>query len=132
MKRRAEQGSMQLQGEVQKLLLEELLRNTFPFDIVSEVGKGVKGADCIQTVRNQMAHTCGKIIDESKQTKDFNREWIEKIKMDMRNLGADIAVLVTQAMPKEMDRFGEKDGVYICSFSEIRNVALLLRNTLIK
>ncbi|MDE3125946.1 MAG: DUF2130 domain-containing protein [Bacteroidota bacterium] len=132
MKRRAEQGSMQLQGEVQELLLEELLRNTFPFDIVNEVGKGVKGADCIQTVRNQTAQTCGKIIYESKRTKDFNKEWIEKMKIDMRSLGADIAVLVTQAMPKDMDRFGEKEGVYICTFNEVRSVALLLRNALIK
>ncbi len=132
MKRRAEQGSMQLQGEVQELLLEDVLRNTFPFDVISEVGKGVKGADCIQTVRNQMANTCGKIIYESKRTKDFNKEWIEKIKIDMRNLGADVAVIVTQAMPKEMDRFGEKEGIYICTFSEVRSVALLLRNALIK
>ncbi|RTL56755.1 MAG: DUF2130 domain-containing protein [Sphingobacteriales bacterium] len=132
MKRRAEQGSMQLQGEVQELLLEDVLRNTFPFDVISEVGKGVKGADCIQTVRNQMANTCGKIIYESKRTKDFNKEWIEKIKIDMRNLGADVAVIVTQAMPKEMDRFGEKEGIYICTFSEVRTVALLLRNALIK
>ena len=114
------------------MLLEELLRNTFPFDIVNEVGKGVKGADCIQTVRNQTAQTCGKIIYESKRTKDFNKEWIEKMKIDMRSLGADIAVLVTQAMPKDMDRFGEKEGVYICTFNEVRSVALLLRNALIK
>jgi hypothetical protein len=132
MKRKAEQVSMQLQGEVQELLLEKLLRSTFPFDIVSGVGKGIKGADCIQTVRNALAQTCGTIIYESKRTKDFNKEWIEKIKVDMRHLGADVAVLVTQAMPKEMEHFGEKDGVYICSFSEVSSVAVLLRNALIK
>jgi hypothetical protein len=132
MKRRQEQGSMQLQGEVQELLLEEILRNTFPFDKVEEVGKGVRGADCIQTVRNQFGIETGKIIYESKRTKDFANDWIEKLKADMRTLSADVAVIVTQALPKDMERFGEKDGVYICTFTEVRSVALLLRNALIK
>lgn len=132
MKRKAEQGSMQLQGEVQELLLGEILAATFPFDLVSEVGKGVRGADCIQTVRNNFGNEAGKIIYESKRTKDFSHDWIEKLKADMRQLGADIAVIVTQAFPKDMDRFGEKDGVYICSFAEVRSVALLLRNGLLK
>jgi hypothetical protein len=132
MKRKAEQGSMQMQGEVQELLLEELLQATFPFDLVTEVGKGVRGADCIQTVRNSFGSEVGKIIYESKRTKDFALDWIEKLKADMRQLGADVAVIVTQAFPKDMDRFGEKDGVYICSFAEVRSVALLLRNGLLK
>jgi hypothetical protein len=68
MKRKAEQGSMQLQGEAQELILEELLRNYFPFDVISEVGKGVRGADCMQTVRNQFGQECGRIIYESKRT----------------------------------------------------------------
>ena len=132
MKRKAEQGSMQLQGEVQELLLEELLQTTFPFDNIAPVGKGVRGADCIQTVRNQLGTEVGKIIFESKRTKDFTNDWIEKLKTDMRNLGADVAVIVTQALPKDMDRFGEKEGVYICTFSEVRSVVLLLRNALLK
>lgn len=132
MKRKAEQGSMQMQGEVQELLLEELLQTTFPFDILTPVGKGVRGADCIQTVRNNFGNEAGKIIYESKRTKDFANDWIDKLKADMRQLGADVAVIVTQAMPKDMDKFGEKDGVYICSFSEVRSVALLLRNGLLK
>jgi len=132
MKRKGEQGSMQLQGEVQELLLEEILQSTFPFDRIEEVGKGVRGADCIQTVRNQFGNESGKIIYESKRTKDFGGDWIEKLKHDMRTLGADVAVIVTQAFPKEMDRFGEKDGVYICSFAEVRSVALLLRNAILK
>lgn len=132
MKRKAEQGSMQMQGEVQELLLEEILQATFPFDLVAEVGKGVRGADCIQTVRNSFGNEAGKIIYESKRTKDFSIDWIEKLKADMRQLGADVAVIVTQALPKDMDRFGEKDGVYICSFAEVRSVALLLRNGLLK
>ncbi len=132
MKRKAEQGSMQLQGEAQELLLEELLQSTFPFDKIEEVGKGVRGADCIQVVRNQFGNEAGKIIYESKRTKDFANDWIEKLKTDMRSLGADVAVIVTQALPKDMERFGEKDGVYICTFVEVRSVALLLRNALLK
>jgi hypothetical protein len=132
MKRKQEQGSMQLQGEVQELALEEMLRTSFPFDIIEEVGKGVRGADCIQTVRNNYGQECGKIIYESKRTKDFSNEWIEKLKADMRNLGADVAVIVTQAMPKDMDGFGEKDGVWICNFMESRAVTSILRDLIIK
>lgn len=132
MRRKQEQGSMQLQGEVQELMLEELLQTTFPFDKIEEVGKGVRGADCIQIVRNQFGTESGKIIYESKRTKDFANDWIEKLKSDMRTLGADVAIIVTQTLPKDMDRFGEKDGVYICTFTEVRSVALLLRNALLK
>ncbi|MBX9781631.1 MAG: DUF2130 domain-containing protein [Chitinophagaceae bacterium] len=132
MKRKSEQGSMQLQGEAQELLLEEILKQTFPFDKIEEVGKGVRGADCIQIVRNATGTEMGKIIYESKRTKDFAQDWIEKLKADMRSLGADVAIIVTQVFPKDMERFGEKDGVYICSFSEVRSVALLLRNAVLK
>lgn len=132
MKRKAEQGSMQSQGESQELLLEELLRSSFPFDLVSEVGKGVRGADCIQTVRNSLGQECGKIIFESKRTKDFAQDWIEKLKSDMRSQGADVAVIVTQAFPKDMVHFGEKDGVWICSFAEVKPVVQMLREGVIK
>ncbi|MGV3509239.1 MAG: DUF2130 domain-containing protein [Sphingobacteriaceae bacterium] len=132
MKRKAEQGSMQLQGEVQELILEELLRSSFPFDVISEVGKGVRGADCIQTVRNQFGQECGKIIFESKRTKDFSNDWIEKLKKDMRGIGVDVAVIVTQCYPKGMDCFGEKDGVWICSFDEVKAVAYVLRDSIVK
>ncbi|MFM8806516.1 MAG: DUF2130 domain-containing protein [Sphingomonadales bacterium] len=132
MKRKAEQGSMQSQGEAQELLLEDLLRTAFPFDLIEEVGKGVRGADCILTVRDKLGQPCGKIIFESKRTKDFSHEWIEKLKTDQRSLGADIAVLVTQAFPKDMDRFGEKEGVWICNFSEVKAIVHLLRDALIR
>jgi hypothetical protein len=132
MKRKAEQGSMQLQGEVQELALEEMLRSSFPFDLISEVGKGVRGADCIQTVRNNFGQECGKIIYESKRTASFSADWIEKLKADMRNQGAEIAVIVTKVMPKEMDSFGIKDGVWICNFSEVRAVASVLRDGVIR
>lgn len=132
MKRRAEQGSMQRQGEVQELVLEELLKDHFPFDVIGEVGKGVEGADCIQTVRNRNGQDCGTIIFESKRTKTFNNAWIDKLKADMRSKGADVAILVTQAYPKEMTCFGEKDGVWICSFAEVLALTNALRHTIIR
>ncbi|MBL0305570.1 MAG: DUF2130 domain-containing protein [Chitinophagaceae bacterium] len=132
MRRKAEQGSMQSQGEVQELLLEEMLRTAFPFDLITEVGKGVRGADCIQTIRNSFGQECGKIIFESKRTKDFSNDWIEKLKADMRSQGADVAVIITQALPKEMTNFGEKDGVWICSFAEAKAVVHMLRDAVIK
>jgi len=132
MRRKAEQGSMQSQGEVQELLLEEMLRTAFPFDLIAEVGKGVRGADCIQTVRNSFGQECGKIIFESKRTKDFSNDWIEKLKADMRSQGADVAVIITQALPKDMTSFGEKEGVWICSFAEAKAVVHMLRDAVIK
>lgn len=132
MRRKAEQGSMQSQGEAQELLLEELLRTSFPFDQIEEVGKGVRGADCIQTVRNPFAHSCGRIIFESKRTKEFANDWIEKIKTDMRSQGADVAVIVTQTLPRDMNGFGEKDGVWICGFQDVKAVVQLLRDALIR
>ncbi len=132
LKRKSEQGSMQLQGESQEKLLEEILKENFPFDTVEEVGKGVEGADCVQIIRNHTGKECGKIIYESKRTKAWSNNWIDKLKADMRNKGADVAILVTQVFPKDMDRFGEKDGVWVCNFSEVAGVAHLLRNGIIK
>lgn len=131
MKRRAEQGSMQRQGEVQELLLEEILKEYFPFDLIEEVGKGVEGADCIQTVRNNGGRECGKIIYESKRTRAWNSSWVDKLKADKRTRCADVAILVTQVFPKEMNRFGEKDGIWICNFTEVSSVAHLLRTGII-
>lgn len=132
MQRKAEQGSMQTQGEVAELVLEELLRTAFPFDLIEEVAKGVKGADCIQHVRNNLAQPCGKIIYESKRTKAFTHEWIDKLKVDMRATQADIAVIVTEVLPKDMDHFGMKEGVWICKFNDIKPLAFLLRDGLIR
>ena len=132
MRRKAEQGSMQLQGEVQELALQEMLQSTFPFDLILEVGKGVRGADCIQIVRSNFGQECGKIIYESKRTNNFANEWIEKLKADMRSQGAEIAVIVTRAMPRDMDCFGIKDGVWICDFSEVKALASVLREGVIR
>lgn len=130
--RRAEQGSMQLQGEVQEIELEHLLRQSFPFDKVEEVGKGMRGADCLLMVRNALGTDCGTIIFESKRTKDFGGDWIDKLKQDMVSSNADVAVIVTQAMPKDMERFGEKQGIYICNFAEVKSLVTILRNAVIK
>jgi hypothetical protein len=132
MKRRQEQGSMQLQGEAQELLLEEILRSNFPFDEIQEVGKGVRGADCIHVIRNNFGLECGKIIYESKRTENFGADWIEKLKTDMRSQCADIAVIVTKTMPRDMNQFGERNGVWICSFSEVKALAYILRDGVIK
>ena len=132
LKRKSEQGSMQLQGESQEILLEEIIKENFPFDMIEEVGKGVEGADCIQTVRNSSGIICGKIIYESKRTKGWSNNWVDKLKADKRNTGADVAILVTQTFPKDMDRFGEKEGIWICNFSEVSGVAHLLRSSIIK
>lgn len=132
MKRRAEQSSMQRQGEAQELLLEEILKEIFPFDMIEEVGKGVEGADCIQLIRNSSGKECGKIIYESKRTKGWSNNWIDKLKTDKRNRGADVAILVTQTFPKDMERFGEKEGIWICNFTEVASVAYLLRNGVVQ
>jgi len=132
MKRKAEQGSMQLQGEVQELAIENLLERSYPFDKIVEVPKGVKGADCIQTVINSIQQECGSIVYESKRTKSFSNGWIEKLKQDQITCKADIAVLVTQTLPNDMEGFGEKDGVWICGFHELESLSFVLREMLIK
>lgn len=132
MRRKAEQGSMQLQGEVQELILEEMLKSTFPFDLVCEVGKGVRGADCILTIRNSLGQECGKIIFESKRTKHFDKNWIEKLKADMRSTSADVGVIVTQALPEQVAGFGQLDGIWICSFSDVLALVHVLRDGILK
>ena len=132
LKRKSELGISQQQGEAQELLLEGLLEENFPFDTISEVGKGVEGADCIQLVRTLSGKECGKIIYESKRTKGWNGAWIEKLKNDMRSTQADIAILVTQTFPKGMECFGEKDGVWICSFKEVIGLSAALRAAIIR
>lgn len=132
LKRKSEQGSMQLQGEAQELLLEQVLRERFPGDVIEEIGKGAEGADCIHQVRNGSGKECGKIIYESKRTKAWNNGWVDKLKSDMRNRNADIAILVTQTFPKDMERFGEKDGIWICNFNEVIGLAHVIRQGIIR
>jgi hypothetical protein len=132
MKRKAEQGSMQLQGEIQELALEEILKRTFVYDTIEEVGKGIRGADAIQTVINEFGQICGKIVFESKRTQNWSEAWIEKLKDDQRALGAEIAVLVTQVMPKDMERFGQKEGIWVCNYQEVVSLVFVLRQILLK
>lgn len=132
MKRKAEQGSMQMQGEVQELALEELLKTTFPFDTISEVPTGIKGADVLQMVVNRNQVDCGIIVYESKRTKNFDKKWIEKLKQDQVRVKGEIAVLVTQTMPNDMDRFDFVNGIWICHFHEVKSLAKVLREMLLK
>lgn len=132
MKRKAEQGSMQLQGETQEIALENLLTSAYPFDVIAPVPKGIRGADCLQQVRNATQQTCGNIVYESKRTKAFANDWIEKLKNDQIACKADIAVLVTQVLPTDMTQFGERDGVWICDFQTVKSLSFVLRDMLIR
>lgn len=131
-RQKAQQGSMQLQGEVQELIIEELLRQSFPIDVVREIKKGAFGADCHITIRNSFGQECGSILLESKRAKEFSQEWVNKLKNDMATKNADIAVLVTQVMPKDMDGFGQKDGVYVCTMPELKYLMGVLRQGVLK
>jgi hypothetical protein len=132
MKRKQEQGSMQLQGEVQELAIEEFLAANFPLDSIEEIKKGARGGDCIQTVHTRTQQNCGTIYYESKRTKDFQPSWIEKFKADIRDKGASIGVLVTEVMPSDMERMGLKDGIWICTFDEFKGLSTVLRESIIQ
>ena len=132
MRRKAEQGSMQLQGEVQELAIQELLSSMFPYDEVNEVPKGVKGADVIHVVKNRIGNDCGKIIYESKRTKAFGKDWIDKLKSDAVLTKADVCILVTETMPDESDQIIQKEGVWICSFKDFKNLVIVVRDSMIK
>jgi len=129
--RKAEQGSMQAQGEVQEVAIEEWLRSNFILDEILEVKKGARGADCLQIINAPSLQNCGSIYYESKRTKDFQKSWIEKFKNDMREKGADIGVIVTDAMPKEMERMGLYEGTWICTFEEFKGLCFVLRESVI-
>jgi hypothetical protein len=131
MKRKQEQGSMQLQGEVMELAIEEWLMQQFPFDTIEEIKKGARGGDCVQIGNTPTRPKIGTIYYESKRTKEFHAAWIEKFKQDIRDRGADIGVLVTDVYPAGMDRLGLKDGIWICSYEEFKGLCKVLRESLI-
>ncbi len=131
-KRKAEQGSMQVQGEALELAIEGWLRDQFPFDQIEEVKKGAFGADCIQTVHTREVPNCGVICYESKNTKAWSDAWIGKLKQDMLKAGADIGVLVTSVYPPGMERMGWVDGIWVCSLEEFKGSVSLLRESLIR
>ncbi len=132
MKRKQEQGSMQLQGEVLELAMEEWLANNFPLDTIDEVKKGANGADCLQTVNTFELRNCGTIYYESKRTKNFSPQWIEKFKNDIRDKKANIGVLVTEVLPSDMQRMGLKEGIWICTYEEFKGLSAVLRQSLIQ
>jgi hypothetical protein len=130
--RKAEQGSMQLQGEVQELAVEDWLANLFPLDTVEEIKKGARGADCLQIVNTRSRQNCGTIYYESKRTKGFQPGWIEKFKQDMREKNVDVGVLVTESMPSDMPRLGLRDGIWICTFEDFKSLCVVLRESIIR
>ncbi len=127
----AEQGSTQSQGEVQELAIEKWLHENFPLDEISEIKKGQSGADCVQIVHTREHQNCGKICYESKRTENFNKDWIEKFKTDIRIENAFIGVLVTRTMPKNMERMGLYEGVWVCTFEEFKGLSAVLRQAII-
>jgi hypothetical protein len=130
--RKAEQSSMQRQGEVQELELENILRELHKYDEIAEVKKGQRGADVLQLVFTPQGIECGKIYYESKRTKNFDNNWLQKLRDDNLNVKADILVLVTETMPDGQDKFFFRDGIWICSLWEVKGLSLVLRHGLLQ
>lgn len=131
-KRKAQQGSQQLQGEVLELDLEETLKQTFPNDEIEPVGKGVKGADIRQIVKSPKGYSCGVILWESKRTKSWTDEWLTKLKTDLRAEKANIPVIITASLPKDVKTgMGLKDGVWVATYELALPLANLLRKNLL-
>lgn len=132
LKRKAEQGSQQSQGEVLELELEELLRARFPTDIIEPVGKGELGSDVVQQVNGSIGQAAGIILWESKRTKAWSEGWLAKLRDDQRRCGADIALIISQALPKHVEHFDLVDGVWIAHPRCAVPVAVALRQTLVE
>jgi hypothetical protein len=131
--RKATQSSQQLQGEVQELNLEELLRKSFPTDNIEPIGKGVTGADIRQVVRTQTGLICGTILWESKRTKTWSDAWVSKLKQDLIQDKADIPGIITSSLPQEASSgIGFKDGIWIASFELALMLSALLRSRLLE
>ncbi len=127
MKRKVEQGSMQTQGEVLEEELEDLLKAHFPVDVIEPVGKGIRGADILQKVYTRGGQHCGTIVWELKRTKAWSDDWIGKLKDDQREVRAEVAVLVSEAMPREVTSFRLVDGVWVCAIPLAISLAEALR-----
>lgn len=132
LKRKSEQGSQQLQGEVQELELENLLRAKFPFDSIEPVAKGEFGGDVLQRVVSQTGQQSGAILWESKRTKNWSDGWLTKLREDQRAAKAEVAVLVSQVLPKGVEAFDVIDGVWVTSPRAALPVATVLRHTLLQ
>lgn len=129
--RKAQQGSMQTQGEVVELALEEILKQNFPHDSIEPVPKGITGADIIERVFSKTGQECGTIIWESKQTKAWVEDWVQKLKDDGRNIHGNILVLVSEVLPKEIKNFGLYKSIWVSNFSSILGLTTALRSQLI-
>jgi hypothetical protein len=132
LKRRAEQGSQQLQGEVQELELEALLATRFPRDTIQPVPKGEFGGDILQRVVGPLGQQCGTILWESKRTKNWSDGWLPKLREDQRTARAEIAVIVSQVLPKDLETFGLVDQVWVAHPKVAVPVAVALRQTLVE
>lgn len=132
LKRKMEQGSQQAQGEALELELEELFKREFPFDVIEPVSKGIRGADIIQTVKTQSGRACGKILWETKRVKNWSESWIPKLKDDQRDAKADIAVLVSEALPAGFHHFRQIDGIWVTDIPSALSLALALRMVLVQ
>jgi hypothetical protein len=127
-KRKGEQGSQQLQGEVLELDLEDILNRGFPGDLIKPVPKGQSGADVQQFVNTPLSKECGSILWELKRTKTWSDSWITKLKADQRVAKADIAVLVSEVQPKNVDGIAHVDGVWVTTPVFALTLASLLRD----
>jgi hypothetical protein len=132
LKRKAEQGSQQSQGEVFELELEELLRGRFPTDAIEPVAKGELGADVIQQVNGTVGQPAGMILWESKRTKAWSDGWLAKLRDDQRRCGADVALIVSHALPKHIEHFDLMDGVWVAHPRCALPLAVALRQSLIE
>jgi hypothetical protein len=131
LRRKAEQGSQQLQGEVQELELESLLRSAFPQDSIEPVPKGEHGGDVLHRVMGPIG-LCGTILWESKRTKNWSDIWLAKLREDQRAAKAEVALIITQTLPKEVETFNLIDGVWVSSHRCAIPVAIALRYSLIE
>ena len=131
LKRKAEQGSQQAQGEVLEVALEELLKGLFPMDSIEPVPKGVRGADVIQRVFDDSGTDCGLILWESKRTRHWSKEWLPKLRDDLRMVGASKSIIVSEQLPEHIRHFGQVDGVWVASWPCVHPVAIMLREGLI-
>lgn len=132
LQRKLQQGSQQTQGEVLELELEEILTAHCPFDEILPVSKGTRGADVLQRVSTRSGVSCGSIIWEAKRTKNWSDGWISKLKDDQREAKADVAVLVTDTLPKDISGFGFRDGIWITTPRLILGLAVALRQALMQ
>jgi hypothetical protein len=131
LKRSAEQGSQQVQGEVLEVALEELLRDLFRKDSIEPVPKGVRGADVIQRVFDDSGMDCGLILWESKRTRHWSRDWLPKLRDDLRAVKASRSVIVSEQLPEHIRHFGQVDGVWVVSWACVHPVAVALREGLV-